>query len=286
MPGLPAAVDVVLARGMAKAPRDRYPTCTAFMADLRSALGIGVDAKDDSDERRLVRRWTLIALVGSGILAVAGIIGWLNEVGGVSEATPSARPTPATIPSVAPLSTGPSTTGDAFPNPAERALLALLPLTIQGSCERGSYAAVQGDIPNAGTGGALGPATTRLPNASLSCPQTAASGANLLQIRDFGDPTNLGKTGVTAEGAVSAVASKQGTTGGECSQDVTRVNGRWQRSGADAGAIVCFIDGPTGDAVLYWSYEDDAILVRAVNQRGDTAALYDYFLETARFIAP
>ena len=67
---------------------------------------------------------------------------------------------------------------------------------------------------------------------------------------------------------------------------MTRVNGRWERSGVDAGAIVCFIDAPTGDAVIYWSYEDDAILVRAVNQRGDTAALYDYFLETARFIAP
>ena len=35
-PTLPAAVDAVLARGMAKAPDDRYPTCGAFMADLRA----------------------------------------------------------------------------------------------------------------------------------------------------------------------------------------------------------------------------------------------------------
>ena len=39
-PTLPAGVDAVLARGMAKAPDDRYPTCGAFLADLRGALGL------------------------------------------------------------------------------------------------------------------------------------------------------------------------------------------------------------------------------------------------------
>ena len=292
MPGLPSGVDAVIARGMAKAPGDRYPTCTAFMADLRSALGMGADGGDDSDERRLVKRWTLIAVVGSGILAVAGIIGWLDAVGGMSDATPSVPPTEATAPSLAAATPGASPTLGVYPNQAEAALLAILTAPLRDACERGSYAAVQGDAPNAGVpglpgaGGALGAAARALPLASLSCTQTAASGANLLQIKDFGDATNLGKTGFTAEAAVSAVAARQGTTGGTCSRDVTRVNGRWERSGVDAGAIVCFIDIPTGDAVIYWSYEDDAILVRAVNQRGDTAALYDYFLETARFIAP
>lgn len=40
-PGLPAAVDRVLHRALAKAPDDRYPTCGAFAADLRAALGVG-----------------------------------------------------------------------------------------------------------------------------------------------------------------------------------------------------------------------------------------------------
>jgi serine/threonine protein kinase len=38
-PGLPQAVDGVIARGMAKSPDDRYPSCGAFAAALRQALG-------------------------------------------------------------------------------------------------------------------------------------------------------------------------------------------------------------------------------------------------------
>ena len=37
-PGLPAVVDAVLARGLAKAPVDRYPTCAAFVRALSAAL--------------------------------------------------------------------------------------------------------------------------------------------------------------------------------------------------------------------------------------------------------
>ena len=40
-PELPAGVDGALARGMAKDREARYPTCVAFMADLREALGGG-----------------------------------------------------------------------------------------------------------------------------------------------------------------------------------------------------------------------------------------------------
>ncbi len=180
-----------------------------------------------------------------------------------------------------------------FPDLREAALLALLTPELRADCERGSYAAVSGDVPSAPGGpaqpgpiGAAPAAPRAVPAASLSCPQIATSGANLLLIRDFGASTNQGKAGFTVEGAIGGVAGKQGAAGGNCDRDTTRVNGRWDRAGIDSGAIVCFTDAATGDAVIYWSYEDEAILVRAVNQRGDTAALYDYFLETARFIAP
>jgi serine/threonine protein kinase len=39
--GLPAAVDPVLARALAKDPAGRYPSCGRFAAELRAALGLG-----------------------------------------------------------------------------------------------------------------------------------------------------------------------------------------------------------------------------------------------------
>ncbi len=39
-PGLPAAVDEVMRRGLAKAPEDRYPGCGEFADALRAALGL------------------------------------------------------------------------------------------------------------------------------------------------------------------------------------------------------------------------------------------------------
>lgn len=44
VPGLPAAMDDVIARGMAKAPAERYGTCRALMSAARQAAGRGGDA--------------------------------------------------------------------------------------------------------------------------------------------------------------------------------------------------------------------------------------------------
>jgi hypothetical protein len=170
-------------------------------------------------------------------------------------------------------------------------LLASLPESLRQACLRGSYVAVQADDPTAGVpappnqGGPFISAPTRIPTASLSCPQVATSGANLILIRDFGEATNLGKKGFTADGAVSRLAASQGTRGGDCAKE-TRVNGRWLRADVDTGAIVCYTDASSGDAVLAWSYVDDAIMVRAINEHGDSKALYDFFLKTSTYIAP
>jgi hypothetical protein len=50
-PGLPLAIDEVLARALAKNPADRYPTSRAMMADARAALG-----NPDLSHVRLVSR--------------------------------------------------------------------------------------------------------------------------------------------------------------------------------------------------------------------------------------
>jgi len=45
-PDLPAEIDGVLARAMAKAPADRYPTCLDFALALRRALGLQIQPPD------------------------------------------------------------------------------------------------------------------------------------------------------------------------------------------------------------------------------------------------
>jgi hypothetical protein len=52
------------------------------------------------------------------------------------------------------------------------------------------------------------------------------------------------------------------------------------------GPIVCCQDPATGDDILAWRYDQDGILVRARNARGDSAALYGFFDRYARFIVP
>ena len=47
--GLPEEVDAVLARALAKDPRDRWPTATAFAAALRAALGFN-RRREDADQ--------------------------------------------------------------------------------------------------------------------------------------------------------------------------------------------------------------------------------------------
>ncbi len=67
-PELPAPIDEVLAKGMAKAPADRYATCRDFAAALRRALGAGATT---GPETRLAGHpaTEVVAAVGSGSAA-------------------------------------------------------------------------------------------------------------------------------------------------------------------------------------------------------------------------
>ena len=88
-PDLPAAVDAVIARGMAKAPADRYPSCAAFMADLRTALAVAPPAPIGLARRHNVDRRVWVALAISGALAAFALVTWLGDVGDGGSATPS-----------------------------------------------------------------------------------------------------------------------------------------------------------------------------------------------------
>jgi len=91
-PRLPAAVDAVLARGMAKAPGDRYPTALAFAHDLAASLASAPEPAA-ATTRVLVRRrrrsaaWVAAAAALLGAAAAGIVAAVLASGGGPSEAT-------------------------------------------------------------------------------------------------------------------------------------------------------------------------------------------------------
>jgi hypothetical protein len=171
----------------------------------------------------------------------------------------------------------PSTTGDVFPGEAETVLLAALPLDLARTCERGPYNLVEG---NTFGGGGTNAST---PVASVECTPAIGSGTNSVVVRAFQYGTGNADFSTTL--AVSEVARRHGSPSGDCATS-PHATGRWQVGGVDVGAIVCYVDTGSGDAVLYWSYEDDKLLAKATNLKGDSAALYAWFEQNARFIGP
>ena len=93
---LPAGLDEVFARGLAKRPSDRHPTCAALVADLREALAGGatrttpVALQTHPAEPRIVRhrsgRSRAALLGGAAALLAAGVgLAWaLTSFGGDS----------------------------------------------------------------------------------------------------------------------------------------------------------------------------------------------------------
>jgi serine/threonine-protein kinase len=87
--GLPAAVDAVVARMLAKAPQDRYPTCGAALAACRVALGGG--ARTAPRPRRKPSRPLAIAAASVGVVAgiAAGVLVLTDSSPAHSAATPA-----------------------------------------------------------------------------------------------------------------------------------------------------------------------------------------------------
>ena len=266
---LPAAVDAVIARGLAKKPDDRYPDCKAFVDDLRAALGVSATQPRARPPSSTTRRRIVLGTVAlAAILLVAGGV-WLAAGGAGPGTSPSPSPTTVAAASSTPL---PSPTEDVYPNAAETALLTGLPSDLAATCERGSYDPIAPVVGEA--------SWAKYPVASLRCLPSAATGASEVLVRSF-SPTVF----ATTDTVVEYLAGRQRAPDGECAASL-KAHGRWAVGGKDEGAILCYVDGDSGDAILYWSYVDREVLVRATNQRGDSAALYAYFQQVARFISP
>jgi len=280
-PELRPSVDAVIARGMAKAPDERYPTCGAFVAELRAAIGVTDTPTTPMGSLRAGhlrdRRTPLLvgALVAVVLVAIGGFV--VASGGG-----------PGPTPTAGPFAVGPSATlakapptADAFPNQAEATMLKGVPPALAATCGRGSYA------PVAGSGGLSGAPIGgfRTPIAALDCRPAVATGANDVSILRFLN-AGLGAAGeFTIGGAISILADIHGLPVGDCSM-TKRANGRFDLAGDDAGAILCYIDPSTGDAVLTWGYDDRWVIVTATNARGESEAVYGFFTDVSEFIVP
>jgi serine/threonine-protein kinase len=107
--GLPSAVDPVLERGLAKDPRDRWPTAAAFVTALRSALEgrtaapvaprtaptTPLAARRDRPTGAAFRPRRPLWLAVAGGLAALGLIVALAASGGDGEKTPGRKTTKA-----------------------------------------------------------------------------------------------------------------------------------------------------------------------------------------------
>jgi serine/threonine protein kinase len=265
---LPSAVDAVIARGLAKRPEGRYPDCKSLVDDLRAALGVTDTQLRPGQVGFEDRRVPIIV----GLLIVVGILGavgfGLASGLGVAPGTNPSDSLDATA-SVATASAAP--TEDVFPNSAESALLDRLPPDLAASCVRGPYEPIGPGYPG--------------PDSSVTCAPSIDAGVNSVTFRQFRPTVGTPIGQFEPSQFVAFVAGTHRARGQDCSSS-SPAYGEWELTGSPAGFIVCFVDGASGDAFLYWTYDEPAILVRAINQRGDSSALYEYFTKIRRFIAP
>jgi serine/threonine-protein kinase len=270
-PELAVGIDAVIARGLAKKPDDRYPDCKAFVDDLRTALGV-TDTQTRPPNARIPDRRPLI-IVGS--LVLIGLLGIGFGLASTGGKPPIASPSADLAASSPSASVEPSPTEDVFPNSDEASLIGGLPENLKKDCVRGPYDAVQAEQRKPGT-----------PLASVTCSPGIASGASAVVIRTFHETHGASLSGdFNTESVVSNIEASRGIRPGSCATAATAAD-RWMLNSVDAGAMVCYIDSTTGDAILYWSYKDSALLIKATNQKGDFKALYGFFNDVARFIQP
>ena len=216
--------------------------------------------------RRPDRR--LLAAGGFGMAAVALVAVVAAFGSGSFAGRPSATPTsPAPTPA-------PSATDAAFPNAAERALLAdlaALPDLGPDTCTRDPESPF----------GFVGAMT-----AGLSCSPSIETGASQIVVRRF-DLGTLERNGLSTWIKVEVGHQGRGDAlpEGDCAAGRPAI-GHWSLAAGERGVLACAIEEETGDALIVWADDYSGLLMSARNPRGDSAALYRFFERNARFIAP
>ncbi len=298
-PELPTAVDVVFAQAMAKDREARYPTCTAFVEDLRSALGGGaVVARPISAERRRRAPLLVAAVLGLGLVAVAGLRLASGLFGGSGSPSPSSSAPLAVAPTDAPtVTSSPTADPSNFPNTAEAVLLARIPADLAATCVRGAGKA---DLTAAGWNGRIvlsrsgvapnivnnyGPVgPQRAPKASLVCHPT--DGPDTVFFQETSEDLTYSDSGEEASSGVADLASRYTIAVGDCSSGKPAAD-KWAVGGGAVanGNVTCIPKtGWDGAAWIYWSFGGGNTLGFATRKDADYAALYRWWQNLTLFI--
>jgi DNA-binding SARP family transcriptional activator len=252
-PELPPATDRVLAKGLAKAASDRYPTCRAFAEALSTALGPLAGEAAPAGEGGGSPRWWRTAAVAAAAAVVAGIVVFMVADGPSPPAegsTPGGSPSASAAPSPSPPPQRFATVDRPLTADEER-LEGYLPPTVGTCLPLDREESTRGEL------------------ASLVCRDDDVE--VLFQLFPRLD---------LMDAAFQTGANIAGAPDGDCATDHEAVD-EYRIAGERAGRVLCFVRGPGpgepfgGSAVdsSHITWTDERLLVFADALRRDASDL-------------
>jgi serine/threonine-protein kinase len=242
-PGIPAAVDSVLATALAKDPAERYPSCGRFAAELRAALGLRPGEPADPPRSPAPRgfgpRIMLRAAPAASRPAVSqpAVSQPAPDVGQPGRAASQAAPTAnephaeVTDPPTEPGPQGPATAGDPGspdPEPSARRIRTRGPVLAAGAAVVVAAAVVAGVALSGRSAPAHPVASTPAPTASSPSPSSSPS----LSSPSAASSPSAPVTASQQAAALSALLTSSAAARTALHNAVTQVGGCTNLSGA------------------------------------------------------
>lgn len=254
-PGLPRAIDGVVAKAMAKAPPDRYSAAGALANEAAHALGVAGGASTGmTPERRAFRR--LLPAIAVAMALLAGIVlasVFRNEPQQVAEEPP------ASPPAIAEPTPNPAFRTVHRPlEPEEERLLSSIPEGESSDCAPlDRPEPVQGEL------------------AALVC--------------DAGDVDvlyELFPTQSDMNNAIQGSVNSHQAPKGQCATETLAVT-PYMIGGSRAGRVLCYTlkRDEVDQSHIEWTYEDSSIYAHAVRNDLADLSLYDWWLSTSGPVA-